>query len=62
MTTTRVSVPVETRAPTGETAAYLLGSDPALLVDPAAASDALDTAADEHAVGHVAVTHHHPDH
>ena len=62
MATTRVSVPVETRAPTGETAAYLLGSDPALLVDPAAASDALDTAADEHAVGHVAVTHHHPDH
>ena len=62
MTTTRVSVPVETRAPTGETAAFLLGSDPALLVDPAAASDALDTAADEHAVGHVAVTHHHPDH
>jgi len=62
MATTRVSVPVETRAPTGETAAYVIGSDPALLVDPAAATERLDAVADRQQVGHVAVTHHHPDH
>ena len=57
-----MSVPVETRAPTGQTSAYLLGSDPALLVDPPARSDELDALAAERGVGHVAVTHHHPDH
>ena len=62
MPATRVSVPVETRAPTGETGACVLGSDPALLVDPPATSDRLDTVARKRAVGHVAVTHHHPDH
>jgi glyoxylase-like metal-dependent hydrolase (beta-lactamase superfamily II) len=62
MPTTRVSVPVETRAPTGETGACVLGSAPALLVDPAAATDRLDAVADRQGVGHVAVTHHHPDH
>jgi len=62
MAITRVSVPVETRAPTGETAAYVLGSDPAVLVDPAAVTDRLDAVAERQRVGHVAVTHHHPDH
>ncbi|WP_459191778.1 MBL fold metallo-hydrolase [Halosimplex sp. J119] len=62
MEVTRVDVAVATRAPTGETAAYVLGSDPALLVDPPAQSDELDALADERSVGHVAVTHHHPDH
>lgn len=62
MAETRVSVPVETRSPTGRTSAALLGSDPALLVDPAAVSDALDDAVARTEVGHVAVTHHHPDH
>ncbi|ELZ20228.1 beta-lactamase [Halosimplex carlsbadense 2-9-1] len=62
MRVTRVSVPVETRALTGQTNAYVLGSDPALLVDPAARSDRLDALAAERGVGHVAVTHHHPDH
>jgi glyoxylase-like metal-dependent hydrolase (beta-lactamase superfamily II) len=62
MSAIRVSVAVETRAPTGETGACVLGSDPAVLVDPAAASDRLDTVADRQGVGHVAVTHHHPDH
>ena len=59
---TRLSVPVETRAPTGETGACVLGADPALLVDPPAASDRLDAVTDQRGVGHVAVTHHHPDH
>jgi ribonuclease/clavin/mitogillin len=62
MTTTRVSIPIETRAPTGETGACVLGSDPALLVDPAASTDRLDAVAARNGVGHVAVTHHHPDH
>jgi len=62
MPATRVSVPVETRAPTGETGACVLGTDPALLVDPPARSDRLDAVARDWGVGHVAVTHHHPDH
>jgi len=62
MAVTRVSVAVETRAPTGQTNAYLVGSDPALLVDPPAVTDRLDALAAERDVGHVAVTHHHPDH
>jgi len=62
MAVTRVSVEVETRAPTGQTNAYVLGSDPALLVDPAARTDDLDALATDRDVGHVAVTHHHPDH
>ncbi len=55
----RIDVPAETRAPTGETAAYVLGR---LLVDPGGRSDRLDSAVREAGVGHVAVTHHHPDH
>lgn len=62
MPATRVSVPVETRAPTGETGACVLGADPALLVDPPAQSDRLDAVADRQGVDHVAVTHHHTDH
>ena len=55
---TRVDVPVATRAPTGRTAAYLVGGS--LLVDPAARTDELDGVVSD--VDHVAVTHHHPDH
>jgi ribonuclease/clavin/mitogillin len=62
MEVTRVSVDVETRAPTGQTNAYVVGADPALLVDPAAVDDRFDALADERNVGHVAVTHHHLDH
>jgi glyoxylase-like metal-dependent hydrolase (beta-lactamase superfamily II) len=62
MQVTRVSVPVETRAPTGQTNAYVVGNDPALLVDPAGVTDRLDALAAERGVGGVAVTHHHPDH
>jgi glyoxylase-like metal-dependent hydrolase (beta-lactamase superfamily II) len=58
----RVDVPVETRAPTAETAAYLTDGPAALLVDPADRTPALDDAVAERDVGHVAVTHHHPDH
>lgn len=66
----RFSIPVDTRAPTGATNAYLLGDrDPAsdpdsetLLVDPAAPHDDLDAAVEAHGVDHVAVTHTHPDH
>ncbi|MEF8841870.1 MAG: MBL fold metallo-hydrolase [Haloarculaceae archaeon] len=62
-----VSCRVPTRAPSGQTHAYVLGSEDAvlgsegaLLVDPAARVDGLDALAD--GVGHVALTHHHPDH
>ncbi|EJN60664.1 MBL fold metallo-hydrolase [Halogranum rubrum] len=58
----RVSLSVDTRAPTGQTYAYLLGRSDALLVDPAARSERLDTLVDERDVAHIAVTHTHPDH
>jgi glyoxylase-like metal-dependent hydrolase (beta-lactamase superfamily II) len=56
------SVPVATRAPGGDTNAYLLGSDPAILVDPAARSDELDRLVRGRTVEHVLVTHTHADH
>jgi glyoxylase-like metal-dependent hydrolase (beta-lactamase superfamily II) len=56
----RYAVPVATRAPHGETNAYVLGDGERVLVDPAARSDALDAAAAD--VDHVAVTHAHTDH
>jgi glyoxylase-like metal-dependent hydrolase (beta-lactamase superfamily II) len=56
----RHAVPVDTRAPQGETNAYLLGHPDRLLVDPAGRTQALDDAASD--VDHVAVTHAHPDH
>jgi glyoxylase-like metal-dependent hydrolase (beta-lactamase superfamily II) len=57
----RFPVPVDTRAPTGETNAYLVGDDERLLVDPAGRTDELDAAVDS-GVAHIAVTHTHPDH
>ncbi|MFD1586877.1 MBL fold metallo-hydrolase [Halorientalis brevis] len=62
MDVTRVPVETTTRGPGGRTNAYLLGSDSALLVDPADSTDPLDDAVSDCAVTHVAVTHHHPDH
>ncbi|WP_265110343.1 MBL fold metallo-hydrolase [Halosolutus halophilus] len=62
MDVTRCIVPTSTRAPTGTTNAYLLGSDPAILVDPAARTDDLDRLVRDRAVEHVLVTHAHPDH
>nr|WP_089731516.1 MBL fold metallo-hydrolase [Haloarchaeobius iranensis] len=59
-----VTIPVEvsTRAPSGRTNTYLVGDDPAVLVDPAARSDELDAAVAERSVGHIVVTHTHRDH
>lgn len=58
----RIAVPVATRAPTGTTNAYVIGTDRAVLVDPAARSDAIETALSTRTLAHVLVTHHHPDH
>ena len=59
---TRVSIPVDARAPGGATNAYLVGERDALVVDPAADGPALFEALAGRDVGHVAVTHAHPDH
>jgi glyoxylase-like metal-dependent hydrolase (beta-lactamase superfamily II) len=56
----RIPVEVPTRAPTGDTACYLLGDAAALLVDPPAPDARMER--DLYRVAHVAVTHHHPDH
>lgn len=50
------------RTPAGTTNAYVVGSDPAVLVDPGAPAAALDAALDGRSVAHVLVTHAHPDH
>jgi ribonuclease/clavin/mitogillin len=55
------TIAAETRAPGGATTTYLVGADDGLVVDPAGRTDELDAAVAERA-GHVAVTHHHPDH
>jgi ribonuclease/clavin/mitogillin len=56
----RIPVDVPTRAPTGQTACYILGHEDALLVDPPAPDERIEAELDR--VEHVAVTHHHPDH
>lgn len=58
----RVPVATPTRAPGGETCAYVVGETKALLVDPAARTGDLDEALAVRDPAHVAVTHHHPDH
>lgn len=55
-------VDVETPGPEPRTNAYAVGTDDALLVDPGGRSPELDALVDDAGVGHVAVTHHHPDH
>lgn len=62
MNVSRIPVETATRGPGGRTNAYLLGSDAALLVDPAARTDALDSAVSDRDVSSIALTHHHPDH
>ncbi|ELZ26031.1 MBL fold metallo-hydrolase [Natrinema limicola] len=72
MHVTRCPIPVATRAPGGETNAYLVsetetrrdeaGHEPAILVDPAAKTDALDRLLEAHTIDHILVTHTHPDH
>lgn len=57
-----VSPPSGTSAPGGETNAYVLGRDPAVLVDPAGRSAALDRLVADARIEHVVVTHAHPDH
>lgn len=69
---TRVPVESPTRAFSGRTNAYVIGSEVAgsesagcegaILLDPPAVSGELDAAIDRQDVTHVAVTHHHPDH
>lgn len=59
---TRVPVPIETLAEAGTTNAYLVGTDPALLVDPAGRPPELTDAVEHHGVSDVLVTHTHPDH
>lgn len=56
----RIPLEIPTRAPTGRTAAYVVGDDDALLVDPAAEDGRIEAELDR--IAHVAVTHHHPDH
>ncbi len=62
MDVTGVAVPVDTRAPGGKTNAYVIGREPAVLVDPADSTDELDVLVRERGVAHVVVTHTHPDH
>ncbi|MFA9415741.1 MBL fold metallo-hydrolase [Natrinema sp. HArc-T2] len=72
MHVTRCPIPVATRAPGGETNAYLVsatetrhdgaGDKPAILVDPAGKTDALDRLLEAHTIDHILVTHTHPDH
>src|SRR6056297_3453093 len=62
MNVQQVAVPTETLAPGGTTNAYVVGGDDALLVDPAARTDELDAAVEDRDVGHVLLTHAHPDH
>ncbi|MFB6132017.1 MAG: MBL fold metallo-hydrolase [Halanaeroarchaeum sp.] len=62
MDVVRVPVPSGTTAAGEPTNAYLVGRDPALLVDPAGRTADLDAAVAERGVGHVLVTHTHRDH
>lgn len=57
----RFPLDAPTRALSGETNAYVVGGTGGLLIDPGGRSSELDSAVRAR-VGHVAVTHHHPDH
>jgi glyoxylase-like metal-dependent hydrolase (beta-lactamase superfamily II) len=56
----RIPIEVPTRAPGGQTAAYIVGSESGLLIDPAATDGRIEAELDH--IDHIAVTHHHPDH
>lgn len=58
----RVPVPTETLAPDGTTNAYVVGTDGAILVDPATRTPTLDQEVHRRDVAHVLLTHTHPDH
>ncbi|MFC6797343.1 MBL fold metallo-hydrolase [Haladaptatus sp. DYSN1] len=57
-----IPVSVATYAPEGATNAYVVGTNGAILIDPAARSDDLDREVEKRSVEHVLVTHTHPDH
>jgi glyoxylase-like metal-dependent hydrolase (beta-lactamase superfamily II) len=59
---TRIAVPTKTLAPTGRTNAYVVGDNPAILVDPGNVNERLDEVVGTHDVGHILVTHTHRDH
>ncbi|WP_425601465.1 MBL fold metallo-hydrolase [Halobellus rarus] len=58
----RVPISVDAPVPTGSTNAYVVGDDPALLVDPQRRTEALDDAVAAVSIEHITVTHAHPDH
>lgn len=58
----RVPVPTDTLAPHGTTNAYVVGTDGAILVDPASRTPELDREVERRAITHVLLTHTHPDH
>lgn len=62
MRTNRVTVPTGVGSPDGRVTVHVLGSSDAVLIDPGGHAAALDRAVDAVDVGHVLVTHHHPDH
>ncbi len=59
---TRISIPTDTTATTGQTNAYLIDADEPLLVDPAARHAELDDAVDGCRPTHITATHCHADH
>lgn len=59
---TRVRVPITTSGPGNATNAYLIDGEEPLLIDPASATDQLETVVRDGGVAHIAVTHTHPDH
>ncbi|MFB6188775.1 MAG: MBL fold metallo-hydrolase [Halapricum sp.] len=58
----RVDLDVSSHAPGGGVAAYVLGTDDAILLDPGTDSDDLGAVVEQTGVEHVLATHHHPDH
>ncbi|MES3517284.1 MAG: MBL fold metallo-hydrolase [Natronomonas sp.] len=56
----RIDIECRTRTPGGKTAAYVLGDERCLLVDPAGTTPTLSSRLDD--VTDIAVTHHHDDH
>lgn len=62
MSVTRAPVSASTRSAVGDTNCYVVGSDTAVLVDPADRDPTLDAVLADRRVRHVVVTHHHPDH
>lgn len=62
MELTRVQIPVASSGPSGRTNAYIIGTDEALLIDPADQTEELTATMNERRVTHIAVTHTHPDH